>query len=273
MNAPIAIQKPKHPQLIFAVQQAYFDSICFADGSPVFVQGLNNYSHFDFLDQIQKHIVVAQRSMLEENPRYRQLLPYVIVRQLQENGEYLYFTYRRTSGVGESRLAGNVSIGYGGHIDLIDAEYMGNSIIDIFRTIYLSAIREIDEEIETNMGKGAASGDLNFASQFILDDTNEVGKVHVGIIMTFDIPTGIIINCKEDELTSMPPMTAIELLGSNLPLENWSEIYLRYVVDNEENAKLNAADREFIKNKYLSPAVAIKTPGAFDPQPVFAIKE
>lgn len=231
MNAATVV---RHPQFILAAQSKYFETLQ-CDGSKVFTQGLTNYDQFKMFADIQMHLIVGQRSMLELNPTYRQLLPYVIVRQRSFDGQYVYFTYRRTSGVGESRLAGNVSIGYGGHIDLEDVVFKcrGGSVIDLHLTVWYSAIREINEEIILKSGIAPiliGNADLNYANQFILDDTNEVGKVHLGIIMVLNIPSDEIVLCKEDELTTMPPMTAKELLESGLPLENWTKIYLESVV-------------------------------------------
>lgn len=224
----------KHPQFILAATKLFFDAFKAK-------QGLNSsifeYSHNDLLKDIQSHLIIGERHALELNSDYRQILPYVIVRENDGSGITKYVTYRRTSKVGEQRLAGNVSIGFGGHIDLSDIIYDEKSVIDLNLTIQSAATREYTEELEPidvtvetpEDVSGFYKGDFTIGELLILDDSNSVGKVHAGFIMIVDLPLNYKMTTVEEELESLPSMTAQELLSSDLPLENWTKIYLEHV--------------------------------------------
>lgn len=219
MNTPV---KKKHPVAILAMDQAYFAQ------HPQFGAGLTRYPAKLWVKEAQSHLLIREREMLEQEPQYRQILPYVFIRQLNATGDYVYQVYRRTNKVGESRLAGNASAGFGGHIDLADIVF-NESIIDLLATIFDAVDREVTEEIKAISPEHQpelSAAVVSFDDCFILDDTNEVGTVHVGVVMTIDLPPGIDVICAENELTSAQPMTAKELLASDLPLENWTRIYM-----------------------------------------------
>lgn len=224
----------KHPQFILAATKLFFDAFKAKQESQ---SSIFEYNYTELLEDIQSHLIIGERHSLELNSDYRQILPYVIVRENDGSGVTKYVTYRRTSKVGEQRLAGNVSIGFGGHIDLSDIVYDNKSVISLSATIQSAAMREYAEElelidssvVETENTTEYYKGDFIIGELLILDDSNSVGKVHAGFIMIVDLP----LNCKmttvEEELESLPSMTAQELLSSDLPLENWTKIYLEHV--------------------------------------------
>ena len=70
------------------------------------------------------------RGDCETDPTFKQIIPYVIV-YFQATGQIL--TYRRGPEVGETRLAGNRSLGFGGHInpdDPFDQSYSNLYTLD-----------------------------------------------------------------------------------------------------------------------------------------------
>ena len=244
MNNQVA---PKYPQFIISVDNEMFQSVLPA------IDGIVGIKASDWLLDAQSHIVIRQRSHLDEVPSkvlnpttnkpawkgdrsYRQVLPYTIIRELGDDGVYKYHTYRRpVKGEGESRLAGNVSIGYGGHIDLDDV-VSHNSIVDLAETIKIAVFREVIKEETTAVNPAEQylvnSLEINYANLFILDDTNDVGCLHVGVLMIIDLPKGLEVTTAEADMTQMHPMTAQELIASDYPIEPWSEIYLHYAVHN-----------------------------------------
>lgn len=240
----LSIEK-KYPEFILAVDNQFFDN------HPAFFKRLTEYSAEEWLSEVMSALVIREREHLDNVPsettkvvagvtvpeykgdrRYRQILPYTIIRQRAADNRYQYHVYRRPSkGTGEARLAGNVSMGFGGHIDLVDV-IIENSVIDLFATITVSVDREVlKEEL-----KGATPEDqermkeikISFANEFILDDSNDVGRLHVGLIMLIDLPSDIKVICNEEELTGMKAMEGKELLESGEPLENWTRIYLEH---------------------------------------------
>lgn len=64
----------------------------------------------------------------------------------------------------------------------------------------------------------------------LIDNSNEVGRVHLGVVLTALLPEGLSVKSNEEELEVMAPMTASELLESGLELEPWTKIVLEAVV-------------------------------------------
>src|SRR5438309_6873054 len=67
------------------------------------------------------HTSYRPRSAMEQDPSFKQLIPYVIFRYRNSASETLLFQYTRGKGQGESRLHAKRSIGIGGHISADDA--------------------------------------------------------------------------------------------------------------------------------------------------------
>src|ERR1700722_20164233 len=76
------------------------------------------------------------RSEIEEDPGFKQIIPYVIFR----SGEAV-FCYTRGKSQGEARLHRLRSLGVGGHVDETDAD--GRPTLDAYE---MALRREIDEE-------------------------------------------------------------------------------------------------------------------------------
>jgi predicted NUDIX family phosphoesterase len=258
-------------EFILAVDAAYYrNELCHVDGKieGLFSRPINRVPHDMFCATAQSYLTIREREYLDEStsyivgtnkgvevisdfiknakgekkkgdPRYKQLLPYLIARQLQVDGTYLYFPYRRTKKVGESRLADNGSLGYGGHIDLEDI-VSTKSVIDLKATILKSALREAIEEFTLNsetfgnhrVTAGVYAEAITFSDLFIVDDSNDVGELHLGIIMYFDVPAGWTLEASEDELAKLPPMTAEQMLTDPaFNGENWTMIYLNHIAE------------------------------------------
>lgn len=73
------------------------------------------------------------RPQAEEDPSYRQIIPYALVRHAQK-----FFLMRRTKGGGEARLHNLYTLGVGGHINPEDVG--GNPVLEGLR-------RELLEEV------------------------------------------------------------------------------------------------------------------------------
>src|ERR1035438_6324719 len=110
-------------------------------------------------------LLYLNRTDAEEDRRYKQLIPYVL---LICEGKIL--RYRRGRGGQETRLHGLYSVGVGGHISDEDHGLFssGAGYQDGMR-------RELMEEVEVEEVKDAAVGVIN-------DDSTEVGQVHFGVV-------------------------------------------------------------------------------------------
>ena len=152
------------------------------------------------------------RPAAEEDPSFKQLIPYVI---LTHAGRCL--SYVRGKRAGETRLVGRKSVGIGGHINPIDEMPLFSSG---FREVYLAAVeREVAEEVAVD----ASHTDSVVA--LINDDSTEVGQVHLGIVhlWTLDAPE---VNKREQMITQMEFASPAELLADREALETWSALCL-----------------------------------------------
>jgi predicted NUDIX family phosphoesterase len=160
---------------------------------------------------------------------YRQLLPYVTFRRGDQVLPYL-----RGKAVGEKRLAGNVSVGWGGHIDIIDLVFDANSVIDVVATVMKNIKRELGEEMRlflindpTGDVDVMEAGELVF-NGFINDNSNEVGRLHLGLSFDFKIKDEYDATARETELRILPWKTKAELYAMpDVNPESWTDLYLK----------------------------------------------
>jgi predicted NUDIX family phosphoesterase len=110
-------------------------------------------------------LVYLNRSDAEQDRRYKQLIPYVL---LICNDKIL--RYRRGRRGQETRLHGLFSVGIGGHISEEDHGLFSNN-----RGYQEGMRRELMEEVAIDEVKAAAVAVIN-------DDSTEVGYVHFGVV-------------------------------------------------------------------------------------------
>ena len=110
-------------------------------------------------------LVYLNRTEAEQNRRYKQLIPYVL---LICGGKVL--RYRRGRGGQETRLHGLYSVGVGGHISDTDDGLFSKDVG------YRDAMRrELKEEVDVEAVDEKAVGLIN-------DDSTDVGYVHFGVV-------------------------------------------------------------------------------------------
>jgi len=153
------------------------------------------------------------RSQVEENPAYKQLIPYVLMSYQDK-----YLSYIRGRRAGEARLVGNRSIGIGGHINPVDNEI---PLFDTdFSELYRTAVeREVAEEVSVE------TSHTDCVVALLNDESNEVGSVHLGIVhhWILDAPK---VSRREQMITQMAFMTPAELQEVRDTLETWSGLCL-----------------------------------------------
>jgi predicted NUDIX family phosphoesterase len=161
-----------------------------------------------------EHVSYRPRPEMEEDPSYKQLIPYVIFRHTAADGAVRVFRYTRGKGQGEKRLHAKRSIGIGGHISSVDhdATLGANPYEEGMR-------RELAEEVRIDTPYTARCvGLLN-------DDLTEVGKVHLGIVHIFDVEEPR-VGPREDEMLDAGFVPLAELWAGKDDLESWSRICL-----------------------------------------------
>lgn len=151
----------------------------------------------------------------EKNPSFKQIIPYVIMRT---GGQYL--TYVRGKRAGETRLIEKRSIGIGGHINPAD----DMELFSPYDT-YLNAVhREVAEEVSVESPyKETIVGLLN-------DDSNEVGRVHLGIVHLWELETPA-VRRREQMITQMEFLPMEELRRRRESMETWSQLCLDYLLE------------------------------------------
>lgn len=149
------------------------------------------------------------RPEMEVNVCYKQLIPYCVL----ICGKWV-FNYSRAKTQGEARLHGKRSIGVGGHISSTDGSQSGTSYEEGMK-------RELMEEIklDSQQYRKRCIGILN-------DDSNDVGKVHLGIVHIISLNEMDIL--KPESSMMDPCWTPVDDLRAQIEqFENWSQILLR----------------------------------------------
>jgi predicted NUDIX family phosphoesterase len=161
------------------------------------------------------HVEYRARGEMEEDPSFKQLIPYVLFRWTDASGTVHLFEYQRGSGQGERRLHAKRSVGIGGHISSIDAE-TGHSQ-DVYRE---GMRRELEEEViidtpyqETVVG-------------LINDDETPVGRVHLGMVHLCDVEHPH-VRPREADILEARFSPVDDILSRLDQFESWSQIAVR----------------------------------------------
>ena len=181
----------------------YFQGFC--DTPEKYVQQLMNPEYIEY----------RPRPEMEEDPSYKQLIPYVIFRFENAEGEIEVFSYCRGKGQGESRLHSKWSIGIGGHISSVDDHDASEAM-----SPYLEGMkRELVEEVNI------AAVYQDRCVGLINDDESEVGRVHLGVVHIFDVESPH-VTAREADICEARFRPVSELMADIERFETWSQISL-----------------------------------------------
>ena len=170
-------------------------------------------TYLDTLFDVE-NISYRPRPQMEQDPNFKQLIPYVIFRYIDDSGAVSLYQYSRGGGSGEKRLVSKKSVGIGGHISQEDGD---SKDADPYHD---GMARELKEEviIETPYVLKLVG--------LINDDETEVGKVHLGIVHICDVEAPRVRSNEEEiEGNGFQPVT--ELLDNLEGFETWSSICLQ----------------------------------------------
>lgn len=164
------------------------------------------------MSNISSHYSVMRRGDAEEDQSFKQPIPYVVIRKGNE-----LFMYKRLSGGGEVRLHDKLSLGTGGHMN-------DEKSSNFEEVLEINLLRELEEELDIQ----AADREFNTIG-FINDDVEEVGKVHIGLLVTLDLDKDATVSVREIDQLEGKWTTIEELLQPDIygRLESWS----KFVVD------------------------------------------
>lgn len=154
----------------------------------------------------------APRGRAETDPSLKQIIPYAL---LVHGDRVLH--YVRGKKAGEQRLVAKGSIGIGGHMNNED-ETLFNMGSGLDRAAYFDGVlREINEELRLNTGHtGSVVALLN-------DDSNEVGRVHLGVVHVFHLESDDVAK-GESMITDLQFLNRDQLAARRGTMETWSQI-------------------------------------------------
>lgn len=167
----------------------------------------------DIMDKLLLHGVFRPRNILEEDPSYKQIIPYAVICYGNE-----VYMFRRLNKQTEVRLHNKCSLGVGGHMnpygDKIDIDYLHHELE-----------REMHEEVK--LGEGCEIVDMKPVG-FINDDLSEVGKVHLGVLYHITVSNNHIeINETEKMTGEWVAISDLTKYYSNM--ETWSQLYCKLI--------------------------------------------
>jgi predicted NUDIX family phosphoesterase len=153
-------------------------------------------------------VVYLNRSEAEQDKRYKQLIPYVLILC---NGKIL--RYRRGKGGGETRLHGLYSVGIGGHISEEDSGLFSTQL-----GYHDGMRRELMEEV-------ALDGVQDVAVALINDDSTEVGYVHFGVVHVVHVGSEAVVG-RRSGIVSPEFVPIDEAKKDPAAYESWSRFCL-----------------------------------------------
>lgn len=159
------------------------------------------------------------RDDAETKPEFKQVIPYIVVRCLDATVlEPRYLLTQRTDKQQETRLHNLFSIGQGGHINGLDFE---GTIDD--QPILNGLMREIREEFELAETVSCVPVGI------INDNSNDVGKVHLGLVYVLTVKTSDFKVAETGKHISRWA-TYAELQAVLPDMENWSKILMNQMM-------------------------------------------
>jgi predicted NUDIX family phosphoesterase len=196
-------------ELVFAIPtEELWDLMTFKE------KGLIN-GNSDVLKRIVQNSLFRKRNESEENPSFKQIIPYAIISYKDS-----FYLFKRTSRQTEKRLHNKFSLGVGGHMN------PGNSMESKEKYLIDELKRELFEEVK--LLNGCLIENIEFIG-FINDDTIPVGRVHIGLLYNIRVSNQDVYINEPDK------MTAVWIEKPNLAefyegMETWSKITFDYYI-------------------------------------------
>jgi predicted NUDIX family phosphoesterase len=180
----------------------------------------SGYAFFNYHFFNNCHYKFLPRKLMELDENYKQIILYITLTHSEKG----FYCYQRTKLAGEERLHGKWSLGIGGHINDCD-----NVAHDFYGTYDKGRARELLEETNiTNPG-------FSYVKCLIYDNSNQVGKVHLGFFETREVDHDI--NSSDYSIAHGQWLNFEQILEKykNNEFENWSNIVIKFLLDNLQN--------------------------------------
>ena len=147
------------------------------------------------------------------------LLPQILAYCIVKCGDYV-LTYSRAKGA-ETRLHGSRSIGFGGHVDIGDYSEQSDEYVGYLGALIKACERELHEELGLH-----SSIDTQDFNSIIVDQTNPVGSVHVGLPLEIFVLHRNEVEIDAKEISDPKWVTVAELKETIDQYENWSKLLI-----------------------------------------------
>jgi predicted NUDIX family phosphoesterase len=169
----------------------------------------------DVLNRIVQNGLFRKRSELEENPTFKQIIPYAII----SNKESFYL-FTRISRQAEKRLHNKLHLGVGGHMN------PGSSMDTGEQYLLHELKRELFEEVK--LLNGCLIEDIEFIG-FINDDSIPVGSVHIGLLYNIHVSNKDVVINETDKMTAVW-IDKPDLAEYYAEMETWTKIAIDYYI-------------------------------------------
>lgn len=218
-------------------------------------EGANNFLFYNNLRDIKidkEDLIIDYRENLENDLSVVHFIVYypIIINETKNKFEQL-FIYQRTNKVHDKRLSGLWSCGIGGHVnetdyhEYLNSEKSESQDISLSKLLDIALKRELDEEVDFS-----DMGDITKVVKtysVILDETSDVGKVHIGFTGKIVLKINDQLSekhqpefnliLKETELDNGVFIDASDLISSQRHLrynfEKWSENIINNIIDDK----------------------------------------
>jgi predicted NUDIX family phosphoesterase len=173
--------------------------------------------------QILAHLEPKPRSVAEHDYDTKQLVVYVLI-----NHDETFLSYQRTPKTTETRLKALYSIGIGGHVNVDDQiqPTLFGSKEAAWKDFVLNAVRrEVSEEVQIE----AANAKEPRLICFVNDDSNDVGKVHFGVVFVMKLAKPSVAIRGERGIGKLSFRTLPELISMRDTLETWSQLLVDFL--------------------------------------------
>jgi predicted NUDIX family phosphoesterase len=174
------------------------------------------HGNSDVLTRIVHFGQFRRRKELEEDPGFKQIIPYAII----SNTDFFYL-FKRTSRQREKRLHNQLTLGVGGHMN------PGNSKHTEDHYLFDELKREFFEEVK--LLNGCLIENIDFIG-FINDDSISVGRVHIGLLYHIKVSNKCVSVNETDKMTA-DWIKKPDLIEFYEGMETWTKIAFDYYIN------------------------------------------
>jgi predicted NUDIX family phosphoesterase len=169
----------------------------------------------DVLNRIVQNGLFRKRSELEEDPSFKQIIPYAII-----SNKDSFYLFTRTSGQTEKRLHNKLHLGVGGHMNPSSSKEPGDEYL----------MNELKREFfeEVNLLNGCLIEEIEFFG-FINDDSIPVGRVHLGLLYNIHVSNKDVVINETDKMTA-GWIDKTDLVDYYEEMETWTKIAIDYCI-------------------------------------------